>query len=112
MSGVNDTGNSVCFDLRYLSSHQINVMHDVGRWSASSAPSATTTAASAPRRSGRQTIRRSSGGRGRREFRVEIRRQLHVLMEKRGATCKFLGCVVFQKRSDVRPLRKYRRLSK
>ena len=108
MSAVDDAGDAFAFDLGDFGRHEIHVMHDVRRWwSATGA----TTGAAATRRSRRQTIRRSSGGCSRSKFRVEVRRQLHVLMEQRGAACQLLRRVILEERSDDRASRKCRRLS-
>ena len=102
MSAVDNAGDAFAFGLGDFRGHQIHVVHDVG------ARGAAATAATATRRGRRQSIRGSSGGRGRRKFRVEIGRQLHVLVEKRGASRQLLGRVVFEDCSDNRALRKYR----
>ena len=96
------------FDFGDFGSHQVHVMHDVRRWRAASRRRRG--AAATTRGSWRQTIRGSNRGRGRRKFRVEIRSQLHVLMEQRGAAGQFLRRIVLENRSDDRALRKCRRL--
>ena len=74
MSAVDNAGDACAFHLGHFFRHQIHVVHDVRRWRSSAASTAT-------RRQRRQSVRRSSGSRSRGELRVEVRSQLHVLME-------------------------------
>ena len=104
MSGVDDAGDAFAFGFGDFGGHQIDVMHDVA--GPLGAPPATA------RWGRRQTIRGASGGCGGRKFRIEIRSQLHVLMEKRGAARQFLGRVVFEEGPDDRAFWKCRAFCK
>ena len=105
MSGVDNAGDARALGLGDFLRHQIDVVHDVRRWGA---PPPRCRHHRRARGAGGKPFAARSGGCRRSKFRVEIRRQLHVLVEKRGAARQLLGRVVFEDCSDDRAFRKYR----
>jgi hypothetical protein len=96
MAGVHDAGDAFPFGGAEFIGHQTHVPHGIRTWRRRGR----STRAS---REGRKTIRGPGGTRRCAEPRVEVRRQRHVLVEKRRAASQLLGLVVFERVLMIAP---------